>query len=231
MKKIALLFWCLIVVLSVTGCSKKVQELINQMQQGSSESTEENSLEDDALKFDKDTTYVNGYLGFSYTVPKGWWLYGINENNFGEDPENTVDPGTMDINFGTDLGRDYQYVKFISIANLQFSDRDNHLGFDISAEALDDVQTIDGYMDYYESYMLQPEEDTSYEMLESSQIEIKGLQYERRIFEVIRESKNYNILTLTRALRDGYYLTISASYWPDNKNAGQQIIGALTKAL
>jgi hypothetical protein len=219
------------VVVSVTGCSKKVQELIDRMQSNSSESAEENDTEKDALRFDRDTTYVNGYLGFSYAVPKGWWLYSVNRNNFSEDPEDTSDPETMDINFGTDLGRDYRFVELISLANLQFSSRDSHLGFDISAEALDDVQTIDDYMDYYESYMLQPGEGTSYAMLESDQVEIKGLRYERRIFEVIRESRNYNFLTLTRALRDGYYLTISISYWPDNKNAEQNIINALTKAL
>jgi hypothetical protein len=170
-------------------------------------------------------------LDFSYTAPKGWWLYSVNGNNFGEDTGDTVDPETLDINFGTDLGRDYRFIELISLANLQFSSRDSHLGFDISAEALDNVQTIDDYMDYYESYMLQPDEGASYEMLESGRTEIKGLQYERRIFEVIRDSRNYNFLTLTRALRDGYYLTISISYWPDNKNAEQNIINALTKAL
>ncbi|MDR2021294.1 MAG: hypothetical protein LBQ14_11080 [Treponema sp.] len=231
MKKILPFLCCLIVAVSVTSCSKKVQELIDQMQSTSSESAEENDAEKEAVKFDRDTTYVNGYLGFSYTVPRGWWLYSINGNNFSEDPGETVDPGILDINFGTDLGRDYKFIELISFANLQFSSRDSHLGFDISAEALDNVQTIDGYMDYYESYMLQPGEGVSYEMLESGQTDIKGLQYERRIFEVIRESRNYNFLTLTRALRDGYYLTISVSYWPDNKNAEQNIISALTKAL
>jgi hypothetical protein len=231
MKKVLPFLYCLIAVVSITGCSKEVQELIDRMQSNSSESAEENNTEKDALRFDRDTTYVNRYLDFSYTVPKGWWLYSVNRNNFSEDPEDTVDSGTLDINFGTDLGRDYRFVELISIANLQFSSRDSHLGFDISAEALDNVQTIDDYMDYYESYILQPGEDASYEMLESGQVEIKGLRYERRIFEVIRESRNYNFLTLTRVLRDGYYLTISISYWPDNKNAEQNIINALTKAL
>ncbi|MDR1374533.1 MAG: hypothetical protein LBJ24_06140 [Treponema sp.] len=233
MKKLLPFFWCLIVVLSAAGCSKQVQELINQMQSGSSESAgdEENSIEEDAVRFDKDTSYVNGYLDFSYTVPKGWWLYSVNRNNFSEDPGDTADPEILDINFGTDLGRDYKYIDLISVANLQFSGRDSHLGFDISAEALDNVQTIEGYMDYYESYMLQPGEGVSYEMLESDRTEIKGFPYERRIFEVIRESRNYNVLTLTRGLKDGYYLTISVSYWPDNKNAGQNIISALTRAL
>ncbi|MDR2185152.1 MAG: hypothetical protein LBO80_05725 [Treponema sp.] len=231
MKKTLPFLWCLMAVLSATGCSGKVQELINRMQSNSSESAEENSAEKDAVKINRDTAYVNGYLDFSYTVPKGWWLYSINGNNFSEDPGDTIDPGTLDISFGTDLGREYKYIELISIANLQFSNRDSHLGFDISAEALDDVQTIDGYMDYYEDYMLQPGEGVSYEMLESGRTGIKGLQYERRIFEVIRESRNYNFLTLTRALKNGYYLTISISYWPDNKNAEQHIISALTKAL
>jgi hypothetical protein len=233
MKKLLPFLCCLITALSVTGCSKKVQELIDQMQTRStaSASAEENDAEQEAVKFGRDTTYVNGYLDFSYTVPRGWWLYSVNGNNFSEDPGDTLDPEILDINFGTDLGRDYKFIDLISFANLQFSSRDSHLGFDISAEALDKVQTIDGYMDYYESYMLEPGEETSYEMLESGRTEIKGLRYERRIFEVVRESKNFHFLTLTRALRDGYYLTIRVSYWPDNKNAEQNIISALTKAL
>jgi hypothetical protein len=231
MKKIVPLLWCLILAVSLTGCSKQVQELINQLQPGSTESGDETSTEKEAVRFDEDITYGNGYLGFSYTVPKGWWLYNINENNFSKDPDDTTDPGTLDINYGTDLGKDYNFVELISFANLQFSKKDSHLGFVISAEALDGVRTLAGYMDYYESYMLEPDEDNTYELRESNQIEIKGLQYERRIFEVIRETRNYNYITLTRALRDGYYLTISVSYWPDNKNAEANIISALAKAL
>jgi hypothetical protein len=185
------------------------------------------SYEQDAVKIEADTTYHNGYLGFSYTVPKGWWLYDINTDNFSEDPDETADSVSLDISY-TD---EYNYIGLISFANLQFSTRDNHLGFDISAESVTGVGSIGEYMKYYEEYMLEPEEDASYTLLDSGRENIKGRVYEKRTFQVIKEEDDFNILTLTCPVNDGYYLTIMVNYWPDNSGAEDTIIRAVTKAL
>jgi hypothetical protein len=163
-------------------------------------------------------------------VSKGWWLYRLHEDNFSEDPEETASEEALDINYGTDAGKNYSFMSLISFANLQYSTSDNHLGFSISAEILDGIDSLPAYMEYLETYMLEPDTNT-YELLDSGSLTINGTGYERRVFEVIRKKDNYHFLTLTRPVDNGYYLTIKVSYWPENKNAEKQIISALSHAM
>jgi hypothetical protein len=118
----------------------------------------------------------------------------------------------------------------VSFANLQDSTRDNHIGIDISAESLEGVNSIDEYMEYYEAYMLEPDENT-YELIEATQMEINGQQYEALYIDVIREEDNYRYLTLTRAVNNNYFVTIMTNYWPDNRNAEKIITDNLAKAI
>jgi hypothetical protein len=226
MKKFAPVLFCL-ALWSLTGCSEKVREIVDEIQsRGNSGSGGAYNYEQSAVKFDEAVTYHNGYLDFSYTVPKGWWLYERNEYNFSEDREETSDPGGLDISYGDDSG----YIELISFGNLQYSSLDNHFGFDINAEFLEGAGTIEQYMEYFEAFMLEPTEDASYGMINSGRVDINGVVYERRTFEVIRDGEsNYNILTLTRPVREGYFLTIMVSYWPSNKNAETAIINAVAK--
>jgi hypothetical protein len=218
--------WCaagLLLCLCLPGCSKQWEEMTAELknlfppgQGGEQNGQAERNAEAGAVKYNADTTYHNGFLDFSYTVPRGWWLYKLNEDNFGAMAEETGDLETLDLSYGEDAGMDYSYMGLISFANLQFSTRDNHLGFDISAESLEGIGNLDAYMNYFEGFMLEPDDNT-YELLESGTEEINGLAYERRIFEVIREEGNFCFLTFTRPAPAGYYLTIKASYWPENQ--------------
>jgi hypothetical protein len=216
------------------SCSKeKIEEFAQAFTsaQNSEFSEDDYAYEESAEQIVADTQYMNSFLGFSFTVPKGWWLYSINDVNFAEDASLTEDPDLLDISYGEDAGFEYSYINLASLANLQDSSRDNHIGFDISAETLEGVDSIDEYMDYYETYILEPDNNT-YELLESKQIEINGVQYEARRVKVIREEKgNYHFLSLTRALDNNYYLTILTNYWPDNRNAERMIMETLTKAI
>ena len=181
-------------------------------------------------KTEADITYHNYFLGFSYTIPKDWWLYSLNEDNFSADPGQTANPETLDISYGIDAGMEYCYIELADFANLRDSRMDNHIGYNISAENLDGINSIDEYMEYLESYMLQPDENT-YKLLGSDLVVINGLQYEKRNFEVIRKSNNFIYVTYTRQVNDNYYLTIKASYWPKNRNAETFIVNSLTKAM
>jgi hypothetical protein len=228
MKQIASVLLWLILLLPLGGCTQKIRELVGGIQFPSSGETEEDyAYEENALKVEADTVYHNGYLGFSYTLPRGWWLYTLNADNFSEDPGDTSDPDIMDISYGEDSSS----LDLISFANLQFSTQDNHLGFNINAESIEGVRTIEAYMEAFEEYMLEPVKDTEYFLLDSDRLDIKGVSYEKRIFKVDREEADFNILTLTRPVKQGYYLTIMVNYWPLNKNAEQAVIGAVTKAL
>jgi hypothetical protein len=224
------------VSLSFTGCSKIWQKMTEEIQglfQGGNtegSSTEEDSVEDGAVRYGEAAVYHNSFLDFSYTVPRGWWLYSLNGDNFSADPEETQDRVNLDFRYGEDRGMKYSYLGLISFANLQYSPRDNHLGFDISAESLEGIENLEDYMNYFEAYMLEPDEN-EYELLESDRAQINGLSYERRVFEVIRDGGNYRYLTFTRPAANGCYLTIKVSYWPQNTGAEEETREALSRAM
>ena len=235
MKQYARVLVCLMVSLSLAGCSKIWQRAVQEIGGGfqgrnAGETAAESPEEDNAVRYSEVTVYHNSFLDFSYTVPRGWWLYNLNENNFNADPEETRDRVNLDFSYGEDAGMKYSYLGLIFFANLQFSNRDNHLGFSINAESLEGVETLGEYMNYFERYMLEPDEN-EYELLESDRVLINGLSYERRIFEVIREVDNYRYLTFTRSAAQGYYLTIKVSYWPENPGAEEEILDALSRAM
>ncbi|MDR0584652.1 MAG: hypothetical protein LBG57_09945 [Treponema sp.] len=234
MRKIVFFMLCLFIIFPLTGCTKYLSGLAGRLSSRISSAANEDENEDDreadAVKYGADTAYHNSFLGFSYTVPKGWWLYRVFQDNFSADPEETADIGVLDINYGEDAGMDFSYIGLISFANLQFSSRDNHLGFYISAETLDGIGSIAEYMEYYENYMLEPDAN-EYRLLDSGRVEINGLFYERRVFEVIRKEDNYNFFTFTREVDNGYYLSIKVTYWPENKSAEDVILKALSKAM
>jgi hypothetical protein len=227
MKKILPVLFGIALVVFLFSCSEKIRELAGRIQAQESGGDEVNDVESNAVKTDRDITYVNGYLGVSFTVPKGWWLYDVNSDNFSEDEGDTGDPAALDIYF--DGGQ--SYISLISFANLQYSGKDNHLGFDINAESLEEISSLAEYMEYYEAFMLEPENGTEYSMLDSGRIDINGSDYEKRVFLVSppSEGREYELMTLTRPAGENFYLTIVASYWPENRNAQASIISAVGK--
>jgi hypothetical protein len=222
-------FLCFVLILSAGGCSKKFGELLGQIQSAAdSASGDDYGFEVTAVKYEKPVSYHNSYLGFSYTVPRGWWLYDLNAENFSEDPEETADPTGLDIIYQDDG----EYIDLISFANLQFSRLDNHLGFDIRAETVDGIDILADYMEYFSDFMLEPTETATYEFIDSSRVNIGVDAYEQRIFGVKNnDGAEYNLLTLTRPVNEGYFLTIMVSYWPSKKNAEAAIIDAVLKGL
>ncbi len=234
MKKLLLFLVCLVLIFSGLSCSKeKLAELSQAFASAvSSESSDDDyNYEESALRMETAVEYTNSYLDFSFTVPQGWWLYSINDINFSENPSDTENLDMLDISYGEDAGYHYSYLDLISIANLQDSSKDNHVGFDISAEMLDGINTIEEYMEYYESYILQPDENTTYELRKRGHVPINDVRYETRTIEVIRKNApSYYWLSLTRPVGNGYFLTILTSYWPDNRNAEMTIITGITIA-
>jgi hypothetical protein len=232
MKKLSMLVACLLMIFAGSSCSKQLEEIANKLRvvTDTSASAEDYVYEDSAVRMNTDTEYTNRYLGFSYIIPKGWWLYNVNDINFAVDSSLTESPNTLDISYGEDAGFEYSFIDLVSFANLQDSRGDNHIGIDISAEMLNGVDSIGDYMEYYEDYLLSPDENT-YELLESGQMEINGLLYEMRSVKVVREEDNYIYLSLTREVSNNYYLTFLANYWPDNRNAITSIINSLSEGM
>ena len=232
MKKLPIFFAILFIVLVVAGIITLMREGSNFFRSRAANNVvEQMDWEDQAVRTEEETTWRNTYLGFSYTIPKDWWLYDMNEENFSPDPLSTVNPEILDIIYGTDAGYYYSYIELGYFANLRDSRRDNHIGYYISAEALEGVSSLADYMEYLEEYLLRPDED-EYDLLDSGTEVINGVQWEKRYVEVIREtSANFIYLTYTRPMRDNYYLTIKTSYWPQNRNAETFITGSLTRAM
>ena len=220
MRKVFVLVVCVLLVVFSTGCS--LDELLG------GGTGEEYAYEGTAVKYTSDTTYYNTYLGVSYTVPTGWWLYEINEDNFSEVADSTSNEGVLDIS----ANGDYYYMDLISCANLQYSNKDNHVGVDLSVEKVSGIATLDEYMLDYEEWMLEPLADGSaYTLVESDQDTIGGVTYEKRLFSVPQGDSPYYVSTWTCGVKEGYFLTIYVNYWPENDTAESTVKNLLETNL
>ena len=212
----------------LTGCSKTVNDVLETF--GSAGSTGVNE-EQDAVKLNKETRYYSDFLGVSFAVPKGWWLYEVDENNFSPSKGDTADEISLDMEYGDYEGYTYSLLWLMSFGNLENSGQDNHLGFHLDARALKGINNMAGYMKYFEIYMLEPTEDANYSLLESRQITIKGKPFEFRTYLVSQEENDFHYLTFTCEVKEGFFFNISVDYWPKNTKAEQAAIESITKAI
>ena len=221
----------LICIAVLAGCNKTVNDVLQSIRGNTAESA--NADEDwNAVKLNKETRYHNDYLGFSYAVPKGWWLYDVNEENLGKSKGEITDEVSMDIAYGEYKNYSYSNLWLMFFGNLEKSSQDNHLGFDLDARSLNGINDIAGFMKYFETYMLEPTEDENYSLLGSQQTAIKGKPFEIRDYLVTRDDEeNFCILTLSCQVKNGYFLNIKADYWADNAKAKDAIIDSVSKAI
>lgn len=239
MNKLLLVLLC-VVALMFSACSMdEVRDAIDSIttdnggsSSGSSGSEDkyadyEYAYEADAEKLAADLTLYNGYLGVSYTIPGGWWIYEVNYDNFDESAGATTDPGTLDIIYGDSNS----YISMASFGSLQYSERDNHIGIDISADLVEGAETIDDYMADYIDFILEPYDGITYELLEESDATLQGKDFYQCIFLVNQEERPYNVLTMTCEVNDGYFLTLTGNYWPENKKAVENIIQYMDNGL
>lgn len=217
MRKVFFLF--LLCITFFSGCVKNA------------EAPDETAEFPDAVKLSSEIKYFNDYLGISYTVPKGWWLYETSVENFAESTGDITDDISMDIGYGDYEDYTYSTAWLLSFGNLENSTQDNHLGFNLEASALEGINDISGFMEYSETFMLEPTGEEEYGMLARETISINGKDFELRDYSVSREEDNYCIMTLTCAAEHGYFFTIMVDYWPDNTRAKQAIIDTVTKAV
>jgi hypothetical protein len=231
MKRFATALIGIITIFTLASCTKTAQAISEKIEEMLSSADIDNGSENDneksAIQLDESAVYTNSYLGVSYTIPKGWWLYEINDINFNDDKEKTGDTMNLDINYNDD----YTYIELCHFANLQFSKHDNHLGFDLGAESAEGRNSFSSYMEYFEEWMLEPVDDYTYELVNSDQISINSVKCEKRTFKAHSETSDFNLLTLTLPVQNGFYLTFSADYWPDNRNAEKNIINAVSRGL
>jgi hypothetical protein len=229
-KRVFSLFAFVAVFSLFAGCSK-VSETLGALSNGGESEESNQDYEDDAEKLSSDVTFYNAFLGISYTVPKGCWLYSVNSDNFEDEEGGAASEINLDIFRGEDVGYSYANIDLLSFGTLQYSNKINHLGFDLAAELVEGVNSIGGFMEYYEKYMLEPEEDADYELEDSDQVTIKGIPFEQRKFLVDREEDDFYILSYTTKVKNNYYLTIDVSYWPENTDAERTIVDTIGKGL
>ena len=186
----------------------------------------------DAVKLNKDIIYYNDYFGISYAIPKGWWLYVVNEDNFGESKGDIYDAVSMDFvyeNYGNYVSTSAWLAAF---GNLEKSSQDNHLGFDLDVRSLDGINDIAGFMKYFEEFMLETVDGEEYKLTDSQQITIKGKPFELRDYSVTQEDyREYHILTLSSPVNNGYFFNIKVDYWADNAKAKNAILESVTRAV
>ena len=216
----------------LAGCSKTANDI--PVFFGDGKTAESTALNDEwkAVKIKKETRYYNDYLGFSYAIPKGWWLYNVNEENFGKSRGDITDDISMDLYFNKYGDYSFLSVWFLAFGNLEKTDLDNHLGFDLDARSLDGVYDMAGFMKYFEAYMLESDDDVVYRLIDSRQISIKGKPFELREYTVTQSDyRDYNIVTLSCRVKEDYFLNIKIDYWADNTKAENAIIECVTKAI
>jgi hypothetical protein len=211
----ALALFCGILALGLPACARK------QKQAG------QNRYEEDAIRLEESITFYNDYLGFSYTIPKGWWLYDLNSANFSRDQEDTADAATLDIEYEDG----YTRIGLASFANFRFSSKDRHLGFEMAAEFREDSNSIEKYMPHFEESMLKNDGEAVYSLLESGSSYIAGRNFEKRVYGLTRPKASCKLITISIGVKEGYFLNIIANYWPGNKNAEFAIIDAIDKAV
>ena len=184
-----------------------------------------------AVRLSRDTRYYNDYLGFSYAIPRNWWVYDINEYNLSISRGEIDDDISMDIALGKYENYLYSNIWLMAFGNVENVAHNNHLGFGFDARLLDGINDIAGFMEYFEIFMLEPTVMEEYSLLDSQQINIAGKTFELREYLVTREDMYFNVITLSCQVKQGYFLNISVDFWPDNQNARQTIIDSVSRSV
>ena len=232
MKKIISVLQIIVILLicaAFAGCNKTINDVLGAFTGGRSDAAEE---ELNAQRIEKETRYYNDYLGVSYEVPKGWWLYYLSEDNLSLSKGIISDDVSMDVDFGSFNDYKYSTIWFMGFGNLKKSDRSNHIGFDLNARTIEGISDMTGFMKFFEAIMEEPEENEEYHLKDSQQTIIKGKPFEMREYLVTREEyRDYYVLTLSCQLKQGYFLNIMTDYWADNTKAKKIIIESVGKAI
>lgn len=203
----------LLICVSFAGCSKAASEASG------------------AEKLGTDTAYYNDCLGVSFTIPRAWWLNNTNKNNLSESKGEVTDYLSMDIGYGIYEGRAYSIIWLASFSNMERSSQKSHLGFNIEARSLSNVEGMADFMRYFEYSMLKPSENGEYKLIESEQITIKGRVFEIRVYLVSQDDVDFRMMTMSCEARNDFFFNVFADYWPQNTKAKQTVIDTVSKAI
>jgi hypothetical protein len=211
----SLFFFLFSLVISLSACAQRSA-------QGNG-----NGYAEDAIRLEQALACFNSYVGVSFTIPRGWWLYDLNTANFSPDPADTADTSTFDIIYEDDSIR----MDLISFANLRSFKRNKYLGFEMSMEYREEYsgETPERgeYWGHFEGFIPENPQDT---LIDSGVITLGGASFEKHIYEAAQPN-NLRIITLGTSLKTGYFLNIQAVYWAENKNAENLIIELINNAL
>ena len=174
-------------------------------------------VEEQATQLTEDTTYYNRYLGVSTTIPKGWWLYECDVNNYQTDPAATADVAALDIRESSG----YRSLTLIRYANLQYSNRDGHLEFSLLADQINQISSFDAYMEDYLEYLLTSKNGIQYELVDQGSFLLGEQEVRSVLLTATYEDSgvSYGYYSAVIPVSQGYYLVIDATYWPQNTEA------------
>lgn len=228
-----LFIFSLIFVLLLAGCDQSLGDIVGAPSPnglvGEDEPDESTGyeLEDNATKLMEDHTYYNDYLGVSITVPAGFWLYEADPDNFTEQQGLTGSYGQLSPqSYGTG-----EYLMLIDYANLQYSNRDNHVSFFVFGERVDGVTDLASYMEQDEEYRLEPEEGIEYSIIESESFTLGDTEGAYRVYECKYTDDDYRYFLSTYVFPVGgdFYLTVQSSYYEWFSGAADLIKEQLTE--
>jgi len=190
---------------------------------------EASDADDTTVQLTAATTYKNEYFGVNVTVPAGWWMYELNEENMSTKSGVTSSLSTLDIS----RRPGYQYLDVMYYANLKDSTRDNHTDFYLLIEKVDGINTLLAFVEDDTPYVVGTD-DAGYttKLLKQENFSISGNSGIFREFEVTHDDYvTYYIAKYTTSLKDGYFISVEVAFYETNSNGYAIIEEQLTKNI
>lgn len=174
-------------------------------------------------------TYRNELLGISFTLPSGWYEMALTEKNFSTTSGTTGDLSQME----KDGDEEYIYLTLGRFANKKVDAGEKHIGLELYADKLEGTDSLATAVDDYIFLMTQPNEDGGQWTLKDQYSKTLGSNsYAVVVFTVPNaDNELFEVMGFVHPVKEGFYLTLEADYWPENKNAVKEIESLVEKAL
>ena len=164
------------------------------------------------------TVLMNKFFGIQLTIPKGWYLISLNENNFNKGGVDTKEELSLHAYY--DSNQNGTHVDLAVLYNVKEEASLNHVEVDVFAEKLN--MTFNEYLQSIVDYAVSKVGGYPDEFLKESSALIKGISYRTLHFQSAREEDRY-LTDYYICERQGYYLCMRFVYWAENTDAEKEI--------
>lgn len=206
----------LLCALFLAGCS--AEEFNNTLSQ----------LRGSLKKIKEDTVYENKYFGMTFTGPKDWWIYDLNESAFS--PETSADPALW-VRQEFEDTEEY-YVDMVYIGSQRDTSSPNHASFMIFVENFPEMESLEAFANLTATFYETTENNYTTINYGEEMLEHNGTVYYRLDFETTHPDNEVSMLSHYYVCQaQGLYVTVYIDYWEgeaEAKRAAEAIFDSLT---